>query len=150
MGRVGRPHGVRGDIFIDLTTDRSERADVGARLWIAGKWRTITTSAVSNDRWRVHFDGLDVREVAGQLTGQFIYAEPLDDPDAMWVHEIIGCRVIEADGTDRGECVAVLENPAHDILELDSGALVPVTFIVDINVDDQVVTIAPPLGLFDP
>lgn len=149
VGRVGRPHGVRGDIFIDLTTDRAERAAVGSRLWIGGEWRAITTSAVSNDRWRVHFEGLDVREIAGQLTGQFIFAEPIDDPDAMWIHDIIGSRVIETDGTDRGTCVAILENPAHDILELDSGALVPATFITEVDSDAQLVTIDPPLGLFD-
>ena len=82
VGRVGRPHGIRGDIFIDLTTDRAERAAVGSRLFIAGSWREIVTSATSNDRWRVHFDGLDVREEAGLLTGQHIYAEPIDDPAA--------------------------------------------------------------------
>jgi len=30
VGRIGRPHGVRGDVFIDLTTDRAERAAVGS------------------------------------------------------------------------------------------------------------------------
>lgn len=146
VGRVGRPHGIRGDIYIDLTTDRDERAAVGSRLWIAGEWREIVTSARHNDRWRVHFEGLDIREVAGALTGQFMFAEPIDDPDEMWIHDMIGATVVEVDGTERGTCVAVLENPAHDILELDSGALVPATFIESMT--DGVITINPPDGLF--
>jgi 16S rRNA processing protein RimM len=46
-----------------------------------------------------------------------------------------------------GRCVGVVANPAADLLELDSGALVPVVFIVDHTPDR--VTIDPPEGLFD-
>ena len=55
--------------------------------------------------------------------------------------------MVEADGTRRGRCVAVVDNPASDLLELESGALVPVTFVI--SVADGVVTIEPPDGLFD-
>lgn len=147
VGRVGRPHGVRGDVFLDLTTHRSERAAVGSRLLIAGEWRTIERSSKSGDRWRVHLSGIDTREAAAELTGQTASAEPIDDPDALWVHQLIGARVVETDGTERGTCVAVVDNPAADLLELDSGALVPVTFVTELT--DRVVTIDPPDGLFD-
>ena len=147
VGRVGRPHGVRGDVFLSLTTDRAERAAVGARLLIAGEWRTIESSSRSNTRWRVHLSGVDTREAAEALTGQTILAEPLDDPNALWVHRLIGARVVDADGTERGMCVAVVANPAADLLELDSGALVPVTFVT--GMEGGVVTIAPPDGLFE-
>ena len=76
-----------------------------------------------------------------------VYAEPLDDPDELWVHELVGEAVVETDGTARGRCVAVVENPAADLLELDSGALVPVVFVVD-HADGRIV-IDPPAGLFD-
>ena len=76
-----------------------------------------------------------------------MYAEPIDDPDALWVHHLVGAAVVELDGTERGRCVAVIDNPAADLLELDSGALVPVTFVV--GFDDGVVTIDPPEGLFE-
>ena len=59
----------------------------------------------------------------------------------------MGSRVVEAGGTERGTCVGVLANPAHDILELDSGALVPVIFVTEFK--DGVITIDPPDGLFD-
>ena len=76
-----------------------------------------------------------------------IYAEPIDDPAALWVHELIGSDVVDVDGTARGRCVSVVANPAADLLELDSGALVPVVFVV--RHADGVVVIDPPAGLLD-
>jgi 16S rRNA processing protein RimM len=63
------------------------------------------------------------------------------------VHHLVGAAVVELDGTDRGRCTAVIDNPAADLLELESGALVPMTFVVAF--DGGVVTIDPPEGLFD-
>lgn len=147
VGRIGRPHGVRGDVFITLTTDRVERVWPGSRLWSSGRWLTIVSSRPQQQRWVVHLEGVDDRSAAEALTLATVSAEPLADDDALWVHELIGARVIESNGTERGVCVAVLDNPAHDILELDSGALVPITFVV--SNADGVVTIDPPDGLFD-
>jgi 16S rRNA processing protein RimM len=65
----------------------------------------------------------------------------------MWVHEMVGAEVVETTGVSRGRCTAVIANPAHDIIELDTGALVPVTFVVGMT--DGVITIDPPEGLFD-
>ena len=48
----------------------------------------------------------------------------------MWVHDLIGCVVIDQHGVDRGKVVGVVENPASDLLELADGALVPARFIV--------------------
>ncbi|MDJ0768260.1 MAG: ribosome maturation factor RimM [Ilumatobacter sp.] len=151
VGRVGRAHGVRGDLFVDLTTDRSERAAVGSRLWVRGRWMTISASSRSNERWRVHFDGVDTREVAQALTGGLLYAPPIDDADALWVHQVIGAHVIEVNGIERGRCTAVIENPASDLLELDTGSLVPAVFVtaVDVGEHGTLVTIDPPDGLFD-
>jgi 16S rRNA processing protein RimM len=95
----------------------------------------------------VGFDGVADRNTAETMTGTRLYAEPIDDPEALWVHELIGASVVEVDGTRRGACVSVLDNPAADLLELDSGALVPMTFVVSFA--DGVVTIDPPDGLFD-
>jgi 16S rRNA processing protein RimM len=151
VGRIGRAHGVRGDVFIDLTTDRTERVAVGARLWTRDHWLTITTSNRSNRRWRVHLDGIDDRSSAEALAGAVLYAEPIDDPDELWIHQLIGATVVEIDGTVRGTCVSVIDNPAADLLELDSGALVPANFVTaaDRAADGVVVTIDPPDGLFE-
>jgi 16S rRNA processing protein RimM len=147
VGRIGRAHGVRGDVFVHLTTDRLERVAVGSRLKAGNAWLTITESAPSNDRWRVHFAGVDDRNAAEALARTVLLAEPLDDPDVLWIHRLIGAEVVELDGTRRGRCVAVIDNPASDLLELDSGALVPVRFVTALS--DGVATIDAPDGLFD-
>jgi len=154
IGYVRRPHGVKGDTYVDLLTDREDRLAVGSRLWAKGQWRTIVTSRKLADkalaqRWLVHFEGFDDRTAVEALTNAPLLAAPLadSDTDALWVHELMGSRVVEAGGTERGTCVGVLANPAHDILELDSGALVPVIFVTEFK--DGVITIDPPDGLFD-
>ncbi len=151
VGRVGRPHGVRGDVFLDLTTDRDERAAVGTRLFIRDRWWTIVQSHASNRRWRVHLEGVDDRSAAQTLTGATAFAEPIDDPAALWVHQLIGAQVLEVNGIDRGRCVAVVQNPAADLLELESGALVPTNFVrsVEVSGGRALITIDPPTGLFD-
>ncbi|MGA1076586.1 MAG: ribosome maturation factor RimM [Ilumatobacteraceae bacterium] len=99
VGRVGRPHGIRGDVFVDLITDRVERVAVGSRLSIGDRWLTVEQSAPANRRWRVHFAGIDDRAAAERLTGTALFAEPIDDPDVLWVPELIGASVVASAGT---------------------------------------------------
>ncbi len=137
-------------MYVSLITDRVERLSPGARLLAGSAWLTVTESREQHgQRWLVRFDGVDDRTAAEKLTNSILLAEPLVDDldDALWVHELIGSRVVDRHGVDRGTCVAVVDNPAHDILELDSGALVPVTFVVTCS--GGITTIDPPEGLFD-
>ena len=155
VGRFGRPHGVKGQIYIKLSTDRSERVQIGARLW-AGEWFEVSArTSMANtgaDRWVVGIVGIDDRNDVERLVNKVVWAEPIDDPEAVWVHQVIGARVVGTDGVDRGTCIAVLKNPANDLLELESGALVPVIFVESVvpnDADGFVITIDPPEGLFE-
>jgi len=149
VGRIGRAHGVGGEVYVLLITDRVERVAAGARLLAGSQWLTVRESRPQQQRWLVHFEGVDDRTTAEKLTNSILLAEPLADDrdDALWVHDLIGSRVVDRQGVDRGTCVAVLDNPAHDIIELDSGALVPVAFVLTCS--GGVTTIDPPEGLFD-
>ena len=150
IGRSRRAHGVRGDLSVDLLTDRTERLAKGAQVQLRGNWYTVASARPAGQHWLVHFEGVDDRNAAEVLGGAVLYAEPLPeapDSDSLYVHQLIGALVVEANGTERGRCVSVLANPAHDILELESGALVPVVFVVERR--DGVIVIAPPDGLFD-
>ena len=135
VGRIGRPHGVRGEMYVDFFTPHPQRVAVGARLWIRGAWHEIASCKPSTDRHLVTLAGIDD------------LGEPIADSSVVWVHELIGARVVDVSGHERGTCVAVIDNPAHPIMELDSGALVPTPFIT--SRDAGVVTIDPPEGLFD-
>ena len=151
VGRIGRAHGVQGELYVSLITDRLERLAPGARVLAGSHWLTVVASREQQQRWLVRFEGIDDRTAAERLTNTILMAEPLadatDDDDALWVHELIGSRVVDQEGVDRGTCVAVIDNPAHDILELDSGALVPVIFVL--GCVGGITTIDPPEGLFD-
>ncbi len=150
IGRIGRAHGVRGAVYVTLITDRTERLDPQARVCAGTRWLTVAASRPQSHRWLVEFDGVTDRNAAEQLTGRILLASPLPQEsggDDLWVHDLIGSRVVETGGVERGSCTAVLANPANDLLELDGGWLVPVTFVV--SYADGVITIDPPDGLFD-
>ena len=147
VGRIARPHGVRGDVIVALVTDRLERVATGATLHSERGPLTIIASQPYQGHHLVTFAEIVGREAAEKAGGLVLRAEPIDDPDALWVHDLIGARVVDTDGVERGLIVSVEANPAHDILVLDSGSLVPVVFVR--SFDDGVVLIDPPDGLFD-
>jgi 16S rRNA processing protein RimM len=147
IGRVTRAHGLRGEVVVQLTTDRVERLSPGAVLDSERGELTVAAARHHHDRWIVAFAGRSTRDEADELRGLVLRAAPLDDPAELWVHEVIGARVVTVGGDEFGTCVAVVANPAADLLELDGGALVPVTFVVAHG--PGVVTIDPPDGLFD-
>ena len=148
VGHLRRPHGLRGDIFVQLTTDRTDRVDPGSELFGRGRMFVVASSRrAGNGRIIAKLEGVDNRNEAERLTNIELFAAPIDDPDALWVHEMIGARLIDQDGTDRGVCTAVVANPASDLIELDSSALVPSNFVTDFT--DGVIRVDVPDGLFD-
>ncbi len=147
IGRITKPHGIRGEVVVQLIDARPERVAPGAVFEAGDRRLEITASRPHQGRYIVRFAGIDDRNGAEGLRGIVLAAEALDDPEAVWVHELIGSRCVEVDGTERGVVVAVIDNPAADLLELDSGALVPLSFLVAHG--DGLVTIDPPPGLFD-
>ena len=147
VGRIAKAHGLRGEVNVALITDRSERVAPGATLFDGETDLVVVASRPHQDRWIVAFEGVGSREAADALRGRVLWAEPIDDPDALWVHHLIGAKVVETDGTERGVVELVQSNPASDLLVLDTGALVPLAFITGRSAG--IVTINPPEGLFD-
>jgi 16S rRNA processing protein RimM len=131
-----------------LVSNREERLAPGSVLETDRGDLQVESSRPHGDRWLVRFRGHTDRTAAEALRGLVLRAEPLDDPDELWVHELVGSRVVSADGVDRGVVESVQENPAADLLVLDSGALVPVVFVVD-GPTDGVVHVDVPDGLFE-
>ncbi len=148
IGHIRRPHGLRGDVFVQLTSDRVSRLDPGSILYTDDRTLTVLAGrTAANGRHIISFDGIEDRTAAEAFTNQTLYAEPIDDPDELWVHELVGRDVVDQHGVERGSCVAVVANPAADLLELSDGALVPTTFVVSNR--DGVITVDVPDGLFD-
>lgn len=147
VGRVTRPHGIRGDVYVSFFTDRPERTKIGARFWLQNSWLTVTSARLQPSSWLMHFSGVDDRNAAERISKSDLFGEPIEDQSVMWVHELIGAQVVDVSGTSYGKCTAVVDNPAHSLLELESGALVPVVFITERS--KEKITINPPEGLFE-
>ncbi len=150
VGKIDKPHGVRGEVVVSLTTTETSRVAVGSVLIAGDRELLVVTSRPHQHRFVVAFEGVFGREGAEAIAGRVLRAEAMadDDPDDLWVHRLIGSRVIEPDGTDRGVVEAVQDNPASDLLVLDTGALVPLRFLVERDSQDRLV-VDVPAGLFE-
>lgn len=141
-------HGLAGEVVVELVTNRAERLAPGAALDVDGSAYVVASSRRHQDRWLVRFEGVLDRDAAEGLRGAVLRAAPLHDDDALWVHDVIGATVVTPDGRERGRVVAVEDNPAHDLLVLESGALVPAVFVTGWAGEDRL-AVDPPHGLFD-
>lgn len=147
VGHIRKAHGLKGEVVVRLTTNRSERLEPGAVLSTADATLTVVSSRPKDADHLVFFEGIATREAAELLRGAELRAKHLDDPDELWVHELIGAAVVDQTGADRGTVIEVQANPASDLLVLESGALVPVAFVVEASGD--VINVEVPDGLFE-
>jgi 16S rRNA processing protein RimM len=153
VGRVGKPHGLGGEVAVDLITNRVERLSAGSHLVGVRPGESRPISLVVErarphvGRYLVTFVGVDDRSGAEAIRNATLFAEPTRSDEDLFVHDLIGARVIDASGIDRGTVTAVEANPASDLLVLDSGALVPMRFVT--TFDGGVLTVEVPEGLFE-
>lgn len=149
VGRITKPHGVRGDVLVALSSDRVERLDPGSVLSSDRGALTVVRSQVHQDRWIVAFEEIVGRDAAETWRGVVLRGEPVADTpdDELWVHELVGAAVLLPDSSQVGTIESVLGNPASDLLVLDTGVLVPVVFITEH--ERGRVTIDPPEGLLE-
>ena len=149
VGKIDKPHGVRGEVVVSLSTNRDERVAPGTVLTLKdGSTLTIESSKPLQHRWIVRFAGVGSRLGAEALHGKALFAEPLDDPDALWVHDLIGSTVLDASTNEQiGVVESVEENPASDLLVLDTGHLIPLRFVTDRA--GRQITVDLPEGLLD-
>ena len=163
VGRIGRPHGVRGEVTVEVRTDdpdlrfapgavlRTEPADRGP-LTIAGcRWhREVLLLAI---------DGVESREAAEELRNTELHVPvadlpALEDPDVYYDHQLVGLTARLPDGTELGT-VGGVRHEGADLLvvrRVEGGELlVPfVTAIVPtVDVPGGVVVVDPPEGLLD-
>ena len=151
VGRVVKAHGLQGDVVVEIYSDRPERSRTGS-VFTSGRGSLILESArpfyaTGAGRFIFHFEGFEDRSSAESLRGQALRAPALHDPSTLWVHELVGCEVKDTAGSPLGTVAAVIANPASDLLELDSGGLVPVRFVV--GRAPGTLTVEIPAGLLD-
>ncbi|HEY5265222.1 MAG TPA: hypothetical protein VIJ40_00245 [Acidimicrobiales bacterium] len=148
VGRITKAHGLRGQVLVDLTSDRLERLEVGTTLSSDRGPLVVLAAAAHQARFIVSFDRINSREDAESWRGVVLSAPRIDDDDVIWIDQLFGAEVIDASGVSRGVVVDVEANPASDLMVLDNGALVPLTFVVSL-VPNAKVEIDAPEGLFE-
>lgn len=160
MARLGRPHGIRGELSVEVRTDAPERRFVAGAVFTTDRGaRTLTlgTAREHNGRLLLRFAEIRDRGAAEALRDVLLLADVAEEAedDAWPVGRLVGLRAFTVDGRDVGTVVAVEHLPAQDLLvvELPDGrrALVPfVSAIVpEVDVEAGRVLLDPPGGLLD-
>ena len=161
VGRIGRPHGIRGEVVVAVRTDEPDLRFVPDASLDAEGHGTLT---VASTRWHsgqllVAFKGITDRTAAAGLTTTWLSVDtaelpPTGDPDEFRDHELIGLAV----RTTTGEAVGVVKDVLHhgqDVLVVeaaDGEHLVPFVKALVPEVDPAagLLVIDPPPGLLDP
>jgi 16S rRNA processing protein RimM len=179
VGRVGRPHGIRGEVVIGVRTDEPDlRFAVGATLDVRssadhdagaqgrevadGEGLTVAAARWHSGQLLVAFAGITDRTAAGELTGSWLSVDSsqlpeIGDPDEFRDHELIGLSVRTCAGDPVGVVTDVLHH-GQDLLVVrradgqGGDHLVPFVkaIVPEVDVRAGLVVIDPPPGLLDP
>lgn len=168
VGRVGRPHGVRGEVTVEVRTDEPDlRFAQGATL-LAGTAPddpspvplVVERAAWHAGRLLLALGGVADRDAAEAMRGRLLMVDrPAgaipDDPEEFYDSDLVDCAVELADGTPVGTVREVVHLPAQDLLAIARPAapeaLVPFTaaFVPVVDITARRIVIAPPPGLLD-
>ena len=163
VGRIGRAHGIRGEVIVSVRTDEPEsRFAAGMVLDADGRDPlTVASSRRHSGQLLVAFAGIGDRSAAEALAGTFLSVDtsqlpPTGDPDEFRDHELVGLTVRTVSGRPVGQVTDVL-HPGQDVLvveETGTGVerLVPFVkaIVPEVDLAAGVLVVDPPAGLLDP
>jgi len=121
IGFLRRPHGVQGEMIMDLHTDFPERLQSGRELFIGEEHKAMTLTGVRpHAKGRlVKFKGMETPEEVGQFRNQWVYVKATDVPSLpegeIYQHELFGFEVVDDNGNALGELVEIIETGANDV-----------------------------------
>ncbi|MGC0416745.1 ribosome maturation factor RimM [Embleya sp. AB8] len=164
VGRIGRAHGIKGQVTVEVRTDEPElRLAPGAVLLTdppsVGPL-TIADGRVHSGRLLLSIEGVTTRSGAEALRNTLLIAEidpdelP-EDPEEYYDHQLIGLDVVTADGEPIGDLAEVVHLPSQDLLLVrrPDGREVLIPFVhqivPEIDLENQRAVITPPPGLLD-
>jgi 16S rRNA processing protein RimM len=164
IGRIVKPHGLHGEVAVDVLSDLPGRFDVGTEVRVGERVAVIATVRPHQGRLLIRFEHVDDRTAAERLRGRRIEATPVDvsETETYFAHELVGMAVVGEDGTALGIVSALIELPeaaGYDLLEVarDDGStwLLPavdefVEVDEDEDGDERLRLVDPPEGLLDP
>lgn len=165
IGRVGRAHGIQGQVGVEVHTDDPDgRFAVGTTIATEPPERGPLT--VAGARWHsgrllVRFAGTDDRTAAEALRGTVLVVEVdesdrLSEPDEYYDHHLVGLRALTPAGVEVGTVTDVLHLPAQDVLAIArlDGLEILVPFVAElvpvVDIDAGTLFVEPRPGLLDP
>jgi 16S rRNA processing protein RimM len=123
VGRVGRPHGIDGAFFVEGPSDRSDLYAKGAELYVGGESAKVVVSRRGGGNRPVI--RLDRPAARGAMLAVPRAALPPLGEDEYYAFQLVGLTVEEEGGRFLGLVADVVDYPANDVLELDSGVFLP-------------------------
>lgn len=162
VGRIGRPHGVRGEVSVDVRTDDPDLRYAPGAVLTADPSRAsliVVRSRWHHGRLLVQFEQSNDREGAEALRGQLLVVDSSTagstEPGEYWDHELVGLAVLRTDGSRVGVVFEVIHVPGSALLAVrrDGGdeALIPFVeaFVPTVDIEAGHVVIDPPDGLLE-
>ena len=122
IGRVGRPHGIDGAFFVEQPSDDPRWWKTGARFLAGGTPVEVVAHRTSSGRPVIRVEPPAERGAALEVDRVDL---PATAEDEYYAFELVGLRVVEETGRSLGTVEAVSPGIANDVLELDSGVLLP-------------------------
>jgi 16S rRNA processing protein RimM len=155
IGGIARAHGIKGEVVIVTHDPDSDTLGRVKQIFVAGALRTITAARATHRGWLIGLEGVVTRNDAEALQGKPVEVArdelELDEDDVL-LGDLIGCRVVRADGTAWGEVAEVQAGEMQDLLVIHDGEIermLPLVdvFVTNIDLDAGVITVDPPEGL---
>lgn len=142
MGRVGKPHGLHGAFVVEDASEDPARFEVGATVFVEGETARVEDSKRAGNRLVVRLDRPVERGAALAVPRAVL---PPPEEDAYYVFQLVGLEVVEEGGRLLGRVRDVAPYEANDVLELDSGLLLPMVeaCVREIDVEGGRVVVAP-------
>jgi 16S rRNA processing protein RimM len=154
IGVVARAHGIRGEVAVVTHDPDSRTLATVSEVFIDNKPHAVEDARPTPKGWLVALAGVTTRDAAEALRGRPVAVDrtalQLAEDDVL-LSDLVGCRVVLADGTPYGE-IAAIDVAGQDRLVIhDNGVerLVPLVdaFVTNIDLDAGIVTVVPPEGL---
>ncbi|MBA2953457.1 ribosome maturation factor RimM [Nocardioides sp. MAH-18] len=170
VGRIGKPHGIRGDVTIDVRTDEPDRRFAPGSVFAVeppkGSASTLRSLTVASAKWHqsvllVRFEEVPDRTAAEAARGILLHAtiaadESPEDPDEYYDHQLIGLAAYDVSGAALGEVTGLVHGGAQDLLTVRTpdgrDTLVPFVkeLVPEVDVAGGRVVIADRPGLVTP
>ncbi len=156
VGKVRRPHGIRGELVMEVLTDFPERIQIGRTLYAGDDHQPVKIQSL---RWHnqyllIKFHGYDTPETAGFFRNVLIY-KPIDHVPQLpegefYHHQLIGLTVVDEAGEKIGVLREILITGANDVMLIqtpdDKEMLIPLidSVLLHVNLEEKIIRVKPP------